>query len=88
MLSTLRNPNLEHEVRMDAAKAAAPYIHPKLVATTNTNRNANLEFAGKTGEQIRNQLVLRLIDKGVLIPGPNDVIPDSIDAPTPMLRPG
>jgi hypothetical protein len=36
-------------------------------------RNAN---AGKSGDEIRNQLVLWLIEKGVLIPGPNDVIPE------------
>jgi hypothetical protein len=42
----------------------------------NTQRNANLEFAGKSGDEIRNQLVLWLIEKGVLIPGPNDVIPE------------
>jgi hypothetical protein len=65
---------------MDAAKAAAPYIHPKLVATDNTHRNGDMDFAGKTGAQIRNELVLWLIEKGVLIPGPHDVIPDGTDA--------
>jgi hypothetical protein len=38
--------------------------------------HANLEFAGKSGDEIPNQLVLWLIEKGVLIPGPNNVIPE------------
>ncbi|OWJ67437.1 hypothetical protein [Inquilinus limosus] len=32
MLSVLRDDGLDHEVRMDAAKAAAPFIHPRLAA--------------------------------------------------------
>jgi hypothetical protein len=29
MLATLRDATLDRETRMDAAKAAAPYVHPK-----------------------------------------------------------
>lgn len=32
MLSRLRDETLDHDVRMDAAKAAAPYVHAKLAA--------------------------------------------------------
>lgn len=32
MLSVLRNESEQPEVRMDAAKASAPYIHPRLAA--------------------------------------------------------
>ena len=32
MLKQLRNENLDREVRMDAAKAAAPYVHARLAA--------------------------------------------------------
>lgn len=32
MLSVLRNESSGHEVRMDAAKAAAPYVHARLAA--------------------------------------------------------
>lgn len=32
MLSRLRDETLDHDIRMDAAKAAAPYIHAKLAA--------------------------------------------------------
>ena len=33
MLSVLRDPASDPAMRMDAAKAAAPYVHPKLAAT-------------------------------------------------------
>lgn len=36
MLSVLRNEELSHEDRMDAAKSAAPYIHAKLAAVDAT----------------------------------------------------
>lgn len=38
MLTVLRDPAQEYDVRLDAAKAAAPYVHPKL---------ANIELTGK-----------------------------------------
>lgn len=38
MLSVLRDESLAHEDRMDAAKSAAPYIHPRLAATENTHK--------------------------------------------------
>jgi len=34
MLKTLRDETQEHEARMQAATAAAPYVHPKLATTT------------------------------------------------------
>jgi hypothetical protein len=84
MLRTLRSEEATHEQRMEAAICAAPYCHPKLIATDNVHRNAGLEFANKTGEQIRDQLVLWLIEKGVLIPGPHDAPPQ----PPRCSRPG
>jgi len=30
LLQTLRNKDLPHDIRLDAAKSAAPYVHPKL----------------------------------------------------------
>lgn len=36
LLRVMRNPRNEVDVRVDAAKAAAPYVHPKL-AQINTN---------------------------------------------------
>jgi hypothetical protein len=39
MLSVLRNEELEQAVRMDAAKSAAPYVHPKLANTELSTKN-------------------------------------------------
>lgn len=38
LLSVLRDPEKQYAARIDAAKAAAPYVHPKL---------ANIELTGK-----------------------------------------
>lgn len=38
MLSVLRDPERDYDMRLEAAKAAAPYVHPKL---------ANIELTGK-----------------------------------------
>lgn len=43
MLEVMRDRSKEHAVRLDAAKAVAPYIHPKL---------ANIEHTGKGGGAI------------------------------------
>ncbi len=40
MLSVLRDDTLERPLRLEASKAAAPYVHPRL---------ANIELAGKGG---------------------------------------
>ncbi len=32
LLSVMRDPNAEFETRLDAAKSAAPYVHPRLAA--------------------------------------------------------
>lgn len=34
LLGVMRDPANEQEVRIDAAKAAAPYVHPKLATVT------------------------------------------------------
>ncbi len=34
LLRVMRNPRLSTEVRLDAAKVAAPYVHPKLATIT------------------------------------------------------
>jgi len=43
MLGVMRDPSKEHAIRLDAAKAVAPYVHPKL---------ANIEHTGKDGGPI------------------------------------
>lgn len=44
MLQRMRDETADPFVRLDAAKAAAPYVHPKL---------ANIEHTGKDGGAIR-----------------------------------
>lgn len=36
MLEVLRDPTQEYPIRMDAAKSAAPYVHPKLASIEHT----------------------------------------------------
>ena len=48
MLSVLCNPEYETAIRMDAAKGAAPYVHPKL---------ANIELAGKKDAPLTVEIV-------------------------------
>jgi hypothetical protein len=36
LLKVMRNPREEKFIRLDAAKAAAPYVHPKLAAIDHT----------------------------------------------------
>jgi len=38
LLTIMRNDGLSLEMRLEAAKAAAPYVHPKLAAIDNTHR--------------------------------------------------
>lgn len=40
MLGVLRDEAAEPHLRFDAAKSAAPYIHPKLAQITNTHRHS------------------------------------------------
>lgn len=44
MLSVIRDETAERSVRLDAAKGAAPYVHPKL---------AQIEHSGKDGGPIQ-----------------------------------
>lgn len=46
MLGVMRNPKGDPEMRLDAAKSAAPYVHAKL---------ASIELAGKNGKPIEVQ---------------------------------
>ena len=48
LLSVMRDTRNMDNVRIDAAKAAAPYIHPKL---------ANIELNGKDGGPLQIQIV-------------------------------
>jgi hypothetical protein len=48
MLQIMRDERQTDQVRLDAAKAAAPYVHPKL---------ANVELHGKDGGPLQVQVV-------------------------------
>ena len=37
MLATMRDPELPMELRFEAAKSAAPYVHPKLAAVAHSS---------------------------------------------------
>lgn len=39
MLDVMRNPGEDPDKRLDAAKSAAPYVHPKLAAIEHTGAN-------------------------------------------------
>jgi hypothetical protein len=62
MLDTLANEDLEDNIRMDAAKSAAPYIHPRMT----------LELAGeqppKTIEEVRGRLLEHGINPETALP--------------------
>jgi hypothetical protein len=81
MLETMRNPKLEHTVRMDAAKAAAPYIHSKLVATDNASRNQD-PYAGKSVQELNALFLEALAERGLmLVPIPEEPEPPKGIAP-------
>ena len=53
MLAVLRDEGAEPQVRMEAAKCAAPYVHPRL---------ASIEHAGEDGSPIKVQEIkIRLV---------------------------
>lgn len=52
LLSLMRDEERETNVRLDAAKAAAPYVHPKL---------ANIEHTGKDGGDIRQRVTVEFV---------------------------
>ena len=50
MLSILRDPNVKAEDRFEAAKAAAPYVHPRLAAVEHSGDKDNpVSFAVLSG---------------------------------------
>jgi hypothetical protein len=50
LLQVLRNPNERQDVRIDAAKSAAPYMHPRLAAVEHSgNKDNPVSFTIATG---------------------------------------
>ena len=62
LLSVMRNPKSSVAIRIDAAKAAAPYVHPRL---SQVDVQANSDLHGLTYDQIQQELVLMLKDPEV-----------------------
>ena len=40
MLAIMRDPDVSHALKLDAAAKAAPYVHPKLASIDSTHRGA------------------------------------------------
>ncbi len=56
MLQVMRDEKATRDERMDAAKSAAPYVHPRLATTSHTGPNGgpiNLNLTGMTDEQLK-----------------------------------
>lgn len=52
MLSVMRDAGQEPEVRLDAAKSAAPYVHPRLAAIEHTGKGGGPVELVLTGSDI------------------------------------
>jgi hypothetical protein len=64
LLQVLRDPTKDDRVRLDAAKAAAPYCHPRLFAADDANRT-QLDDPEKSSDQIRADVDRLLAEMGV-----------------------
>ena len=42
MIDMMRNPKADKAMRMDAAKSAAPYVHPRAATTVNLDAKLNI----------------------------------------------
>jgi hypothetical protein len=72
MLQIMRNPNQDLAFRAEMAKAAAPYVHQKLVATDNTKRNIPPLRTDQSIEELRDELLQDMVEAGLvtLMPAP------------------
>ena len=64
MLAVMRDLKKSDEIRMDAAKAAAPYVHAKLAATTVSMLEPEVD-PNATPEELRADLIKHLLAAGV-----------------------
>lgn len=69
MLQVMRDPSQEDAVRLDAAKAAAPYVHPKLATIQHTGANGG-PIEVKTTETELARRALFLLAKAAGDPNP------------------
>ena len=62
MLSVMRDPSKPGDIRLDAAKSAAPYVHPKLAAIEHTGANGTplIPTERPSDEKLARLLLLKL----------------------------
>ena len=65
MLGILRDPNKDEQLRFDAAKAAAPYCHSRLISTDNINRPPPPNL-NQTADELRLEILQDLVEMRVL----------------------
>lgn len=65
MLGVMRDPAKDFEVRLDAAKSAAPYVHPKLAAIEHTGKDGGPILTEELGETERARRIAYLLQKGL-----------------------
>jgi hypothetical protein len=72
MLDIMRNPDQGLNLRAEMAKAAAPYVHQKLVATDNMNRRMVTPRTDKSIAELRDELLQDMVEAGLvtLLPAP------------------
>jgi hypothetical protein len=72
MLDIMRNPDQDLAFRAEMAKAAAPYVHQKLVATDNMNRRMVTPRTDKSIAELRDELLQDMVEAGLvtLLPAP------------------
>jgi hypothetical protein len=79
MLDIMRNPDQGLNLRAEMAKAAAPYVHQKLVATDNMNRRAPPRTDQSIAE-LRDELLQDMVEAGLvtLLPAPEPAAPAGV----------
>lgn len=65
MLTVMRDPAKEFDVRLDAAKSAAPYVHPKLAAIEHTGKDGGPIQTEELGDTERARRIAFLLQKGL-----------------------
>jgi hypothetical protein len=61
MLNIMRDPKQDVAMRADMAKAAAPYVHPRLATTDVTHHKPDTD-QNKSAEQLRAELVAEMVE--------------------------
>lgn len=66
MLQTMRDAGKDFEVRLDAAKSAAPYVHPKLAAIEHTGANGGPIQTEELGDNDRARRIAFILQQGLV----------------------